>query len=275
MALTQSATTRTMSSSTQAAIRRSRRRLAEQPIRLHKPHGRNRWCGPGAISILTGCSTDDASRLIRTVSGKRSTTGTSARDLGVVLEAFGFGLYRDEDYRHLDTIKRPTLKQWIDKKQIEPWHTFLVDAGCHFQVVQGDLYTDNIVKDLIAFEDMDRGKRRRFGAAWHLYDETTEGIKMPSRIRGRAVVLGSHLKQQAAQTASVSRKVRALARELDVAIDLTDWRDMEHIYLSVSDDFEREHGDPWEDDHIRFSWEEVLAELEQERERRAEVKIAS
>ena len=81
-------------------------------------------------------------------------------------------------------------------------------------------------------------------------------------------MLGSHLKQQAAKTASVSRKARALAKELDVTIDLTDWRDMEHIYLSVSDDFEREHGDPWEDDHIRFSWEEVLGELEWEKERR-------
>ena len=256
-----------MSPSIQAAIRRSRRRLAEQTIKLHKPHGRNRWCGPGAISILTGCSTDDASRLIRTVSGKQSTTGTSVRDLITVLEAFGFGLWREDNHCSRDTNERPTLAQWFATKQVEPWQTFLVDAGHHFQLIQGDLFIDNIVKDLVAFEDMSSGKRRRVRQTWMIY-EPTGGIKMPSRIRGRDVVLGSHLKQQAAKTASVSRKARALAKELDVTIDLTDWRDMEHIYLSVSDDFEREHGDPWEDDHIRFSWEEVLGELEWEKERR-------
>ena len=109
--------------------------------------------------------------------------------MSLVLEAFGFTLYRDEDHRHLDARKRPTLKQWFDKKQVKPWQTYLVFAGRHFQVIQGDLYADNIVKDVIAFEDMD-GKRRRFATAWQLY-EPTEGIRMPSRIRGRAVVRGS------------------------------------------------------------------------------------
>ena len=265
-----------MSQSIQAAIRRSRRRLAEQTIKLHKPHGRNRWCGPGAISILTGCSTDDASRLIRTVSGKRSTTRMSVSDMITVLEAFGFSLYRDEDYRHLDASKRPTLNQWFNRKQVKPWQTFLVDAGHHFQIVQGDLYTDNIVKDLIAFEDMDRGKRRRFGTAWQLY-EPTEGIRMPSRIRGRAVVLGSHLKQQAAQTASVSRKARALARELDVSIDLDDWRDYGQIWIYVASSFEEKHGDPWEDGegHVRHSWNEVIDSLEEEKARRKGLGLSS
>ena len=172
-----------------AARRRQIRRFQDSCIiDLHRPHGKNRWCGPGAISILTGCSTDEASRLIRTVSGKTRTTGTSPRHLSLVLEAFGFELYRDEDYRDLDTKKRPTLQKWFDRKKIQPWDTYLIDAGHHFQILQGDLYIDNIVKDFIAFEDMDRGKRRRFGTAWQIFDTTADGIKMPRFINGVRVI---------------------------------------------------------------------------------------
>lgn len=43
--------------------------------------GKNRYCGPGALAIVTGLPTDEASRLIRTVNGKRRIFGVSPYDL--------------------------------------------------------------------------------------------------------------------------------------------------------------------------------------------------
>ena len=48
---------------------------------LHLPHGKNRWCGPGAISIITGLDTDSVSRLVRSFTGNTKCTGMTNTSL--------------------------------------------------------------------------------------------------------------------------------------------------------------------------------------------------
>ena len=53
-------------------------------MKLHQIHGKNRYCGPAAISAITGASTDDAAYAIRCRSGQRFVKGSEDRH---VLEA--------------------------------------------------------------------------------------------------------------------------------------------------------------------------------------------
>tara|TARA_R100000458_G_C8218551_1_gene203669 strand:+ start:127 stop:969 length:843 start_codon:yes stop_codon:yes gene_type:complete len=232
-------------------------------ITLHPHRGKNRWCGPGAIAILTGVTTDDASRMIRAITGKRSCTGTPTTVLREVLRQCGI---ESHPHNYLDTQKRPTLNQWVEQGNSQGG-TYLVVAGNHFQILTGDLFVDNQVKEPTAFEDLKKGKRRRVEATYRLH--CPDGVKVPTHIN-RKLVCGEKLKLERNKVSTVRRKVNALAKELDVSINTEDWRDLEQLWVYVSDEFEAKYGDPWDDyeGHVRFSWDEVLDMLEEERDRR-------
>ncbi len=238
-------------------------------ITLHPHRGSNRWCGPGAIAILTGVTTDDASRMIRAITGKRSCTGTSTCIIRNVLRKCGIDSNRVE---HYGGGRKPTLNQWVESGRSQGG-TFLVVAGNHFQIITGDLFVDNQVKELTAFEDLKKGKRRRVEETFRLH--CPDGVEIPTHIN-RKLVCGEKLKQERNAAASWRRKARALAKKLDVTIDTNDWRDLEQLWVWVSNAFAAKHGDPWEEGegHCRFSWDEVLDMLEEERDRRRELGVA-
>jgi hypothetical protein len=56
---------------------------------LYPAIGGNRWCGPGALAILTGKDTDETARLLREVSGKRAIFGIQQRYMLDVLHREG------------------------------------------------------------------------------------------------------------------------------------------------------------------------------------------
>ena len=234
-------------------------------IKIHPCKGTNRWCGPGALAILTGVSTDDASRMIRCITGKRSATSTHTHVLRKVLGKCGIDTHRVME-TFAPTNERMTLNQWV-KGGGAKGGTFLVIAGNHFQIVTNDLFVDNQVKTLTAFEDLTKGKRRRVEEVFRL--SSPQGVKIPTHINRKtfsAVVIA----RARNKGASIRRRAQALAKKLTVDIDTTDWRSLEQLWISVGDEFEAKYGDPWEsgDGHCRFDWDEVLGSLEEEQERR-------
>ncbi len=56
---------------------------------LHPAIGSNRWCGPGALAILTGKTTDETARLLRDVSGKRAIMRIADRHMLVAMSKLG------------------------------------------------------------------------------------------------------------------------------------------------------------------------------------------
>ena len=50
---------------------------------------KNRYCGPSVISAITGMTTGEAARLIRTISGVKSVKGTSTRQVRNALHTEG------------------------------------------------------------------------------------------------------------------------------------------------------------------------------------------
>ena len=237
-------------------------------ITLHPHRGKNRWCGPGAIAILTGVTTDDASRMIRAFTGKRNCMGTPTHVLRKVLYECGITSHLSDEYW---SGERPTLNQWVTDGRSRGG-TYLVVAGNHFQILTDGLFVDNQVKEVTAFEDLKKGKRRRVSHTYRLH--CSNGVKMPTHINDVLVdaeMLEEQRKQNRRQVDPTRRKARALAKKLDVRIDTSEWRDWGQLYVYVSDQFAEQYGDPWDEGegHVRFSWEEVLHMLEEEHQRRA------
>lgn len=236
-------------------------------ITLHPHRGKNRWCGPGAIAILTGVTTDDASRMIRAFTGKRNCMGTPTHVVRKVLYECGITSHLSDEYW---SGKRPTLNQWV-ADGLSRGGTYLVIAGNHFQILTDGLFVDNQVKEVTAFEDLKKGKRRRVSHTYRLH--CSNGVKMPTHINDVLVdaeMLEEQRKQNRRQVDPTRRKARALAKKLDVSIDTSEWRDWEQLYVYVHDEFADRYGDPWDegDGHCRFNWEEVLDMLEEEQRRR-------
>ena len=130
---------------------------------------------------------------------------------------------------------------------------------------------DNQVKEVTAFEDLKKGKRRRVSHTYRLH--SSNGVKMPTHINNVLVdaeMLEEQRRQIRRQLDPTRRKARALAKKLDVTIDTEDWRDYEQLWVYVSEEFELQYGDPWDegDGHCRHNWYEVLHMLEEEQRRR-------
>lgn len=116
---------------------------------------KNLFCGPSAISILTGMTTGEAARLLRSVSGRRQIKGTHDGLMYKGLAKCGLRMKR--------YILRPnmTLAQWLKSTVTErtPGRVFLVSAGNHWQVITGRRYACGRIRKIVSIRDK-RVKRR-------------------------------------------------------------------------------------------------------------------
>jgi hypothetical protein len=117
-----------------------------QPV-IKKPNG-NRWCGPAVVSSLMGIDTDHAARLIRQVTGKANCTRTTHSVIMETLMRAGFRLDVKLIRGSRDGI---TLAQWLrDSKDARgQGRVFLVAAGSHWQLIEGDQYVCGLTKDVV------------------------------------------------------------------------------------------------------------------------------
>ena len=234
---------------------------------LHPIHGKNRWCGPGAISLLTGMSTDEASRLARSFTLSTKCTYMTHRTMLQCLDECNLNPNLFDRYEHIPTRKRPTLNQW--RKQFkndlrlkeQGYDVFLVSAGNHYQILQGDFFVDNIVKDPILFDEMKKGKGRRVRKVWKIYMKKGKDIQIPTVA-----------KDNPQKRNSIKGKVKRLAKKMNMDLEIENWRDcpgMPTIWMYPSDEDIRKYGDPWEDEgHSVCSYEECYDRLNVERARR-------
>lgn len=102
----------------------------------------NRFCGPSAISILTGMNTGEAARLIRHTTGKKLVTGTHDSQIDKSLRRCNLYLDMVADYRWSKPKERPTLTQWLKQcaKLRKAGRVFLIAAGNHWQIITGRRY---------------------------------------------------------------------------------------------------------------------------------------
>jgi len=155
----------------------------------------NRYCGPCALSILTGQDTGQCASIIRLLSGVHAVTGTSAGQIFNALNWFGYRVDKahyptlmqegewdtgarasNGEHAESSTIearknwkKCPTLASWL--KQTKDIRTtgrvFLVCAGWHWQVISGRRYACGLTQDIVSVRKAPH-RRARVTGVWEI-----------------------------------------------------------------------------------------------------------
>lgn len=108
-------------------------------IKWQKKHGDNSYCGPGAISLVTGESTDDIARRVREFSGRKAIKGMWPMEVVKVLHQLGY----EAKYFSI-CANKPTLAQWCRARSPELKQTMcIVFITGHFICVRGIMAADN------------------------------------------------------------------------------------------------------------------------------------
>lgn len=160
----------------------------------------NRYCGPAALSIVTGMTTGEAARLLRTLSGKASIKGTTSGQMQRAFKACGVSMKpiyvkpapaktmtKRDPFSGLVlgsyVEDRPTMTQWLKDSQAirKPGRVFLISAGHHWQIVSGRRFCCGIVKQIISITDKKANRRARVENVYEL--TVADRITIPASAR--------------------------------------------------------------------------------------------
>jgi hypothetical protein len=260
---------------------------------IRPKNGHNKYCGPGALSIITRIDTAQAAALLRKVSGKPSIKGAHDADMKTAL--------REKGYRATQLIVagEPTLAQWLKRNTVAMRGTkvFLITAGNHYVVVQGRSGGCNQTggPGPLAKMKMRRGrvtsvvqvdpptqeakakiarvaKLKPFAtmdaARANLDKLMTEKAALDLRISDaakRIAITRDWLAQEGKRkarnsAATARRRAQSLAAEwgVEIEVDQID-RWSRHIWVTGPKAvYPGEAGDPYEGDHIAIEWDDVL-----------------
>jgi hypothetical protein len=214
-------------------------------MKLHSvTHGtaRNRYCGPSALSIITGIDTGRAAALLRKVSGKRAIRGVSHHHMTTALNHLGVIPIIQGDYSSLPPRKRPTLNQWARRKGGD---MYLVSAGHHYQVIQGRRYCCSLTKKVVPLKQAPH-RRARVKMAWKL---TSSNVPVVLDIVAPAPV--RKVDTQRKDREEAKRLARANGVEIEVGNPSPDCI---YVWCPQFD----EDNDPYEGDHYVYDWSEAL-----------------
>ena len=142
---------------------------------------KNRYCGPAVLSIMSGITTGDASRLIRSIfTSVHAVRGTSTRQIDAAFDALGIRM-SSVAYR-VAGEGNPTLAGWLRQTVSErtPGRVFLLIAGNHWQIVTGRRYVCGIVGDIVSVKDKRIKRRARVTSVFELTPKADDGkIRVP------------------------------------------------------------------------------------------------
>lgn len=104
----------------------------------------NGYCGPAAISAITGLTTAESAAAIRIYGGARRRAIKSAYlyELKYTLQKLGYEVEEAGVQGGGDRKKMPTLARWLRERE-DPSAMTLVFVTSHFAVVKGRKYIDN------------------------------------------------------------------------------------------------------------------------------------
>lgn len=147
-----------MSSTTQKRVRSVKLRPVTQ--------GFNKFCGPAAVSILTGMDTDQAAKLIRDVTGRRAVRGTYSWEINKALNACGILLHSFSLTRGVPISLAKWHKQARKSGWFKSYPVWLIAAGRHWQVVSARQYVCGKSVDIVSICDPQVKRRARVTQAY-------------------------------------------------------------------------------------------------------------
>lgn len=161
----------------------------------HQKGDTNRYCGPSAISIVTGMASGEAARLLRHVSGKSSIKGTSDWHMqralsmcGITAKSISVKPTAKPSTRKIKdgfkTERRPTIAEWLRNtaETRSSGRVFLVSAGHHWQIITGRRFCCGQTKAIVSLTHEKVHRRARVDDVYELIAHP-QGIKVPSVAR--------------------------------------------------------------------------------------------
>lgn len=133
---------------------------------LHPAIGPNRYCGPGALAILTGMDTGETARLLRVVTGRSRICGVRATAMLRVLEAQGIYARPIPLVQEGSgiVVHRPTLRvfaHWLTERRNERG-IYLVIVTNHYVILDTREYFPMVSDNMTIYPvRMDAFKRAR------------------------------------------------------------------------------------------------------------------
>jgi hypothetical protein len=137
---------------------------------------KNGFCGPSAVSALTGMSSGEAARLLRHVTGKRSIKGTSTGAVRRALNMCGIQLVMRKTRLKFFINKKgervaqgeDSVAAWLKRTVADrtPGRVFLLVAGNHWQVISGRRYVCGISGEVVSITDKKVKRRAKVTEVW-------------------------------------------------------------------------------------------------------------
>ena len=227
---------------------------------------KNRYCGPSAISAVTGMTTGEAARLLRHVSGRKSITGTYTSEVTDVLEMCNIKATYEDFGLKLSRSKGPTLARFLKHtvKERNAKRVFLISAGRHWQVIQGRRIVCGILKEPTSVRDKSVRRRKRVNKCYELSVLPDRKIVIPDAARKP---------KRDAVEASDYTQAKRLAKKLDLVIELDQIGpsrkyDVQKWIVDYKDVDENGKELDFADmgvieGHCSYDWYEVLGKLEE------------
>jgi hypothetical protein len=235
---------------------------------------KNRYCGPSAISAVTGMTTGEAARLLRHVSGRKAIKGSSVRDVTSALEMCNIKCTYQAFGLKLGRSKGPTLAAWLRHtvKERTAKRVFLIVAGWHYQVVQGRRIVCGILGEPTSIRDKKVKRRARVA---NVYELSLLGVaEMGAKI---TIPAEARKPKRDAVVSSDYAQAKRLAKKMEIEIELDQIGPSRKYDVQkwISYDDVDENNEPLDfammgvlDGHCSYDWWEVLGKLEEIQEYR-------
>lgn len=125
-------------------------------LKLFEVTGKNRFCGPTALAAICGITTDQASRVLRSINGKHSITSVSYLHMVQALEFLGCKV-------RLEMVDgSPTAHQWVmsNAPMYKNQHVILVH-GKHYGTLLGESYVCSLsARSVVPVSEIPKKKAR-------------------------------------------------------------------------------------------------------------------
>lgn len=180
-------------------------------LQLHKPHGANRYCGPTALSAITGLSRDDIAALARRFSGRPAIKGMQHDEakaviaqLGGTMELVGIG----------SPAQKQTLAEWMEQRSTKARTSYLlVSVTEHYVAVLRDTVLCSLQGGEPAHILSARCRNHRFKRAWIV--TLPDKVKLPEGLQKARAAQA----RQRKHASGAGAKARRLAAKLHLEFE--------------------------------------------------------
>ena len=229
--------------------------------------GHNRFCGPAALSIVTGIDTAQAAALIRKTSNVRSVMGTSTYQIIRAFNALGYHLTSAAKINPNDRKSNPTLAAWLKETASTRGNdVFLISAGYHWQIVQGRRFCCGLTQKPVSLKHDKVKRRARVAGVWKITYNQFDGKAiedlLPELNPDSAAAKIKRCENSAAA------KARRLAKKHDIEIEVECWGSGSDRYTRIivwGHELTMDSAvidDPYAGDHYADDWQDALERVE-------------